>query len=144
MKILLDMNIPLSWKHFLLSAGHEAIHWRDVGDIRAPDSEIMAYARSHYLVVFTHDLDFGAILSATNASGPSVIQLRMSNIVPEMAGKIVSCKRWRKPLQNWPKVRWLQSIHCTTGFDFCLSDQGRESEGLNPFQPDNIAFKPAS
>jgi len=69
MKILLDMNIPLSWKHFLLSAGYEAIHWRDVGDIRAADSEIMAYARSNYLVVFTHDLDFGAILAATNASG---------------------------------------------------------------------------
>jgi len=89
MKILLDMNIPLSWKHFLLSAGYEAIHWRDVGDIRAADSEIMAYARSNYLVVFTHDLDFGAILAATNASGPSVIQLRMSNIVPESAGKLV-------------------------------------------------------
>jgi predicted nuclease of predicted toxin-antitoxin system len=32
--------------------------------------------------IFTHDLDFGAILSATNATSPSVIQLRDEDIFP--------------------------------------------------------------
>ncbi len=33
-------------------------------------------------VVFTHDLDFGAILAATQGKGPSVIQVRVRDIFP--------------------------------------------------------------
>jgi predicted nuclease of predicted toxin-antitoxin system len=36
----------------------------------------MAYAAQHKYVVFSHDLDFSAILAATRASAPSVIQVR--------------------------------------------------------------------
>jgi predicted nuclease of predicted toxin-antitoxin system len=43
----------------------------------------MEYARDHGFVVLTHDLDFGAILAATNASGPSVIQIRTQDILPQ-------------------------------------------------------------
>ncbi len=39
--------------------------------------------------VFTHDLDFGSLLYSTNANKPSVIQLRMADIVPEVAGSFV-------------------------------------------------------
>jgi predicted nuclease of predicted toxin-antitoxin system len=89
MKIILDMNIPEIWVGFLKSAGHEVIHWSEIGDIRANDAEIMAWARDYGHVVFTHDLDFGSLLFATNVKAPSVIQLRVEHIVPEVVGDTV-------------------------------------------------------
>jgi len=89
MKIVLDMNIPQSWVNFLNSKGHTAKHWRQIGDIRAEDTEIMEWARVNEYTVFTHDLDFGSLLYSTNANKPSVIQLRMADIVPEVAGNSV-------------------------------------------------------
>jgi predicted nuclease of predicted toxin-antitoxin system len=89
MKIVLDMNIPEVWETFLAEAGHEAIHWSRVGNIRALDSEIMAWAHAHQYVVFTHDLDFGSLLFATTAKAPSVVQLRSEHIVPEVVGDVV-------------------------------------------------------
>lgn len=89
MKILLDMNIPVTWEPFLNDAGYEAIHWSKVGDIRELDVNIMAWAREHGFIVFTHDLDFSALLFATNAKSPSVIQLRAENILPATMGQIV-------------------------------------------------------
>jgi len=89
MKIVLDMNIPEVWEGFLNKASHEAIHWSRIGNIRAFDPEIMAWAHTHQHVVFTHDLDFGALLFATNAKAPSVVQLRAEHIVPEILGDVV-------------------------------------------------------
>jgi predicted nuclease of predicted toxin-antitoxin system len=89
MKILLDMNIPPIWKGFLNNAGYDSIHWSKVGDIRAKDTVIMDWARINEYLVFTHDLDFGALLYSTNAKAPSVIQLRMANILPSEAGTVV-------------------------------------------------------
>jgi predicted nuclease of predicted toxin-antitoxin system len=34
-----------------------------IGTADAPDTEIMDYAHTHGYTVFTHDLDFGAILA---------------------------------------------------------------------------------
>jgi predicted nuclease of predicted toxin-antitoxin system len=39
--------------------------------------------------VFTHDLDFGALLAATQADGPSVIQVRAQDVMPAYIGEIV-------------------------------------------------------
>jgi len=89
MKIVLDMNIPQGWKEFFEGQGHEAIHWREIGDIRAEDTEIMEWAGQNQYIVFTHDLDFGSLLYSTNAEKPSVIQLRMEDIVPSVAGDMV-------------------------------------------------------
>ena len=89
MNIILDMNIPQSWVDFLNSKGHKVKHWRQIGDIRAEDTEIMEWARVNKFTVFTHDLDFGSLLYSTNAIKPSVIQLRMADIVPEVAGNFV-------------------------------------------------------
>ncbi len=89
MKILLDMNIPETWEDFLNRAGHDAIHWSRIGDIRAEDTDIMAWARDNGYVVFTHDLDFGSLLFATNVAAPSVVQLRFQHILPEAIGSAV-------------------------------------------------------
>jgi hypothetical protein len=69
MKIVLDMNIPEVWVDFLSRAGHDAIHWSSIGDIRAEDGAIMDWGREHGYVVFTHDLDFGSLLFTTKATG---------------------------------------------------------------------------
>jgi predicted nuclease of predicted toxin-antitoxin system len=37
--------------------------------------EIKSWARAHGAIVFTHDLDFGAMLAATKANAPSVIHV---------------------------------------------------------------------
>ena len=86
MKLLLDMNIAPRWVDFLLARGFEAVHWSSVGAPTAPDSDIMAFARDGGYIVFTHDLDFSAILAATKGEKPSVIQLRTDDLSPESAG----------------------------------------------------------
>jgi predicted nuclease of predicted toxin-antitoxin system len=82
MKILVDMNLSPQWIPALKQAGIEAVHWSSVGDLRAPDHLIMDFARKHDYIVFTHDLDFGTILAATQAEAPSVIQIRTRDITP--------------------------------------------------------------
>ena len=53
----------------------------------APDAEIMAYAATHDYVVVTHDLDFSAILAATQGTKPSVVQIRSDNLSPAAIGE---------------------------------------------------------
>ena len=89
MKIAIDMNLSPTWVEYLLTHGFSAVHWSDLGDPRAKDRVIMAYAREHGLVVFTHDLDFGIILAVTHALGPSVVQVRSQDPLPETVGKLV-------------------------------------------------------
>jgi len=38
------MNLSPTWVEALQTMGFEAIHWSSVGDPRAPDREILAYA----------------------------------------------------------------------------------------------------
>lgn len=82
MKVLVDMNLSPSWVSVLQAGGHEATHWSSVGDPRAQDKEIMAWAKARRSLVFTHDLDFGSLLAATGAEGPSVIQIRTQDVTP--------------------------------------------------------------
>ena len=49
----------------------------------------MDWARANEYVVFTHDLDCGAILAVTRAEGPSVLQVRAQNVLPEHLGEVV-------------------------------------------------------
>lgn len=89
MNLLLDMNIPEIWAPFLSEAGHRVAHWSQVGDIRAEDTAIMRWAKSHGQVIFTNDLDFGALLYLTDALAPSVVQIRAEHIVPRVMGAAV-------------------------------------------------------
>jgi predicted nuclease of predicted toxin-antitoxin system len=43
----------------------------------------MSWALANGYAVFTHDLDFGTTLALTHATGPSVIQLRGNQVLPE-------------------------------------------------------------
>jgi predicted nuclease of predicted toxin-antitoxin system len=88
-KIVIDMNLTPMWVEYLASAAVEAVHWSDLGHPKAKDHLIMTYAREHGFIVFTHDLDFGNILAVTHALGPSVIQVRTQDPVPEVMGELV-------------------------------------------------------
>lgn len=50
----------------------------------------MAWARQNEHVVFTHDLDFGSLLALTRETGPSVIQVRAHDVLPQHLGQIVT------------------------------------------------------
>ncbi len=89
MKVLIDMNLSPGWVGLLVDAGFEAVHWSTVGDPRAADETILSHAKSHGYVIFTHDLDFGAILAATGANTPSVVQIRTQNVAPTLLGEAV-------------------------------------------------------
>lgn len=94
MKILADMNIRVEWVGALEKNGWECVHWSEVGDIRAEDHEIMAWARINDYIVFTHDLDFSAILAITRAYGPSVVQIRSQDItIQHLEAVVVSALR---------------------------------------------------
>ena len=73
----------------LAAAGLDAVHWSIIGRGDATDTEIMAHARTNDLVVLTHDLDFGAILAATQGEKPSVVPIRADDTSPEAIGAAV-------------------------------------------------------
>ena len=102
MKILIDMNLSPNWVQALGEAGFEAAHWSRVGDPRASDRTIMDYASARGFVVLTHDLDFGAILAATGAERPSVVQIRAANVDPTSLGAaaISLLRRCQKRLER--------------------------------------------
>lgn len=83
MKILVDMNLSPRWAAEFRSRGLEATHWQQVGAATASDEEVLAWCAEHGYILFTHDLDFGAILAASKGQNPSVVQLRTENVVPE-------------------------------------------------------------
>lgn len=90
MKVLIDMNLSREWREIFDQQGWESRHWSEVGDPTAPDTEIMAWARQAGFIVFTHDLDFGAVLAATGATGPSVVQMRCEETRPTTMGTALS------------------------------------------------------
>lgn len=49
----------------------------------------MDYARVNSYIVFTHDLDFGALVALTQTESPSVVQVRAQNILPSYLASIV-------------------------------------------------------
>jgi predicted nuclease of predicted toxin-antitoxin system len=89
MRVLVDMNLSPAWVQFLTASGIEAIHWSAIGSPSAPDTQILDYAAANGFIVFTHDLDFGAILAARNLKGPSVLQLRAQDVLPSTMGRVI-------------------------------------------------------
>ena len=91
LKLLIDMNLSPDWGAVFQRHGWPAVHWSEVGDPRASDRVIMEWAEANQHIVFTHDLDFGALLAITRAEGPSVIQVRAQDVLPEhLAGVVVA------------------------------------------------------
>jgi len=87
--ILIDMNLSPDWVPVLEGAGWRAVHWSTVGDPRAADRTIMDWAEANGHIVFTHDLDFGTLLALTHRTGPSVLQVRGEDVMPDHLGKLL-------------------------------------------------------
>ena len=88
-QLVVDMNLSPEWVSVLTAAGWPAVHWSAVGDPRATDATIMAWAVAQRRAIFTHDLDFGTALALTHAGAPSVIQMRSQRVLPEHMGPVV-------------------------------------------------------
>lgn len=88
--VLIDMNLSPEWIAEFSKHGWSSVHWSAIGDPQADDASIMAWALSHGYLVFTRDLDFGTTLALTHASGPSVLQMRGQDLLPEDAGPLVA------------------------------------------------------
>src|ERR1039457_2770134 len=89
MKLLVDMNLTRLWVQFLADSGFDSIHWSHIGRPSSPDTQIMDYASAHGLVIFTHDLDFGALLANRKTRQPSVFQIRTQDPLPTAIGELV-------------------------------------------------------
>ncbi|MCI4649737.1 DUF5615 family PIN-like protein [Phaeodactylibacter sp.] len=102
MKILIDMNLSPKWVPLLSREGWEVKHWQEIGPRDAPDIEIFDWARKNLYIVFTHDLDFSALLAVTKAEAPSVIQVRTQNVMPQSLGSklIPIIKQFDKDLSS--------------------------------------------
>lgn len=90
MRLLIDMNLSPDLCNRFRKMGHDAVHWSAVGAANASDKTIMAHAKTQGFVVLTHDLDFGAILAATRAEGPSVVQIRTEDVMSDRFVSLVS------------------------------------------------------
>lgn len=89
MKLLIDMNLSPEWVRLFEQQDWQSLHWSTVGDPHSPDYVIMRWARENGYIVFTHDLDFGTLLALTHAQGPSVIQVRTQDVMPQTLGSII-------------------------------------------------------
>ena len=89
MRFLIDMNLSPAWIHAFETEGWEARHWASIGRVNASDSEIMDWACANDFIVFTHDLDFGALLAFSRAVRPSVILLRTRDNLPSALASTV-------------------------------------------------------
>lgn len=83
------MNLTPDWVGFLATRSIEAAHWSSLGDPRAPDTVLLAWARERGYVILTHDLDFGVLLALAGMSGPSVLQVRTEDVMPASIGERV-------------------------------------------------------
>ena len=86
MKLLIDVNLSARWAQYLAEAGFEAVHWSRIGAATASDEEIIAKARAEGYVIFTRDLDFGAMMFFAQADKPSIVQVRVEDARPELIG----------------------------------------------------------
>ena len=76
MKILVDMNLTPLRVGFFSANGVDAVHWMNVGAGDAADATLLSWARDAGRVVFTHDMDFSALIALAGLNGPSILQVR--------------------------------------------------------------------
>ena len=102
MNILVDMNLSPIWVEVFTRHEINAVHWSTIGDPRASDSTLMNWARENDYIVFTHDLDFAALLALTQTVSPSVIQVRTQDVSPASLERtlINSLRQHKTSLEN--------------------------------------------
>lgn len=76
MRFLVDNSLSPRFAHGLVSAGHDAIHVRDLRMSSADDESIFAHAAEAGLSILSMDTDFATILAMRQESRPSLVLFR--------------------------------------------------------------------
>lgn len=107
------MNLSPEWCKALEAEGFEAVHWSAVGDPRATDASILAWAHSNQHIVLTKDLDFGAILAVSHASAPSVLQVRAHDVTPDhlRTAVVLAIRRYGDHLRRGALISFDETSH---------------------------------
>ena len=80
MKLLADVNVSRRVVVLLREAGLDMRRVSEVLDARAADVDIVAEAARLGAILISHDQDFSAILAASGATKPSLINLHVSYV----------------------------------------------------------------
>jgi len=77
-------------------------HWSEEGEATATDQALMDCTRANNYIVVTRNPDFGILLALTHDGGPSVIQIRIQDILSAFAkDRLVSIiKEYAQELQR--------------------------------------------
>jgi predicted nuclease of predicted toxin-antitoxin system len=76
MRFLIDNNLSPLLAEILKTAGHDAVHLRDLGMKGSPDPVVLEFARSDNRILISADTDFGGLLARERASSPSFLLIR--------------------------------------------------------------------
>ena len=76
MRFLLDEGLSPRLADLLTTAGHDAVHVRDIGLKSAPDPAVLQCAVDDERVLLTLDTDFGALVARWRATAPSIVLYR--------------------------------------------------------------------
>lgn len=76
MRLLIDENLSPRLSVILAEGGHDAEHVSKLGLTSASDSEVFKAARQQDRILLSADTDFGTLLAASRATGPSLILIR--------------------------------------------------------------------
>jgi predicted nuclease of predicted toxin-antitoxin system len=82
MRFLGDVGASTSALKALREDGYDAVHLREQGLHRLPDSAILQKAFEEGRILITFDLDFGDLLAFSGSRLPSVIIFRLHNQTP--------------------------------------------------------------
>ncbi|MCF7551337.1 DUF5615 family PIN-like protein [Pseudonocardia sp. WMMC193] len=92
MRLLLDNNLSARLGEILVREGWDVVHISALGLRAALDPEVLQTARDDHRILVSADTDFGALLAASHATGPSVVLVRRvaNKRVEEMADILVA------------------------------------------------------
>ena len=76
MRFLVDENLSPQFAELLDTAGHDAVHVRDLGLTSASDAVILETARREGRIIVSADTDFAALLAHGHFQKPSVVLFR--------------------------------------------------------------------